>query len=42
MSGIGTAKTVADQLDTLSRLHDEGKLSDEEFAEQKANLLEGA
>lgn len=37
-SGDGT-KTVSEQLDTLSRLHDEGKLSDEEFAAQKAKLL---
>ncbi len=42
MSGIGPTKSVSEQLDTLSRLHDEGKLSDEEFAAQKAKLLEGA
>jgi uncharacterized membrane protein YdbT with pleckstrin-like domain len=34
-------KSVAEQLDTLSRLHDEGKLSDEEFTSQKAKLLGG-
>ncbi len=37
--GAGGTKTVSDQLDTLSRLHDEGKLSDEEFAAQKSKLL---
>jgi hypothetical protein len=32
---------VAEQLDTISRLHDEGKLSDAEFETQKRKLLEG-
>ena len=32
-------ETTADQLKTLSDLHDAGKLSDDEFAAQKAKLL---
>ena len=32
-------ETVASQLDTLSRLHDEGKLTDDEFQSQKNRLL---
>jgi uncharacterized membrane protein YdbT with pleckstrin-like domain len=36
---LGPAKTVAEQLDTISRLHDEGKLTDEEFSAEKAKLL---
>ncbi len=35
-------ESIASQLDTLSRLHDEGKLTDTEFAEQKSKLLGGA
>ena len=31
--------TTADQLEKLSALHDQGKLTDEEFAAQKAKLL---
>ena len=31
--------TVPDQLEKLSKLHDDGKLTDEEFAAQKAKLL---
>lgn len=31
--------TAADQLETLSKLHDQGKLTDEEFATEKARLL---
>ena len=31
--------TAADQLETLSKLHDQGKLTDEEFAAEKAKLL---
>ena len=31
--------STADQLATLSNLHDSGKLTDEEFAAQKAKLL---
>ena len=34
-----TGTSTADQLDTLSRLHDSGKLTDDEFAAQKAKLL---
>jgi len=37
-----TSQSVAEQLDTISRLHDEGKLSDEEFEAQKKKLLEGS
>jgi hypothetical protein len=32
-------ETTADQLNTLSNLHDAGKLTDDEFAAQKAKLL---
>lgn len=35
--GLGVSK--AEQLQILSRLHDEGKLSDEEFSAQKRTLL---
>jgi uncharacterized membrane protein YdbT with pleckstrin-like domain len=41
MSVGGSSQTVAEQLDTISRLHDNGKLTDEEFAAQKAKLLGG-
>ena len=34
-----TGVTAADQLEKLSALHDQGKLTDEEFAGQKAKLL---
>ena len=34
-----TGTSTADQLATLSNLHDSGKLTDEEFAAQKAKLL---
>jgi len=34
-----TGDTTADQLATLSSLHDSGALTDEEFASQKAKLL---
>lgn len=37
--GPGPASTTAGQLDTLSRLHDEGKLTDDEFAAEKRKLL---
>jgi uncharacterized membrane protein YdbT with pleckstrin-like domain len=37
-----TSQSVAEQLDTISRLHDEGKLSDAEFEAQKKKLLEGS
>lgn len=39
MSGTTGQQTVAQQLETISRLHDEGKLSDAEFAAQKQKLL---
>lgn len=39
MSGTTGQQTVAQQLDTISRLHDEGKLSDAEFEAQKRKLL---
>jgi hypothetical protein len=31
--------TAADQLETLSKLHDSGKLTDEEFAAEKKKLI---
>jgi hypothetical protein len=34
-----TGTSTADQLATLSNLHDTGKLTDQEFATQKAKLL---
>jgi hypothetical protein len=34
-----TGTSTADQLATLSNLHDSGKLTDDEFAAQKAKLL---
>lgn len=37
--GVSSSQTVAEQLDTLSRLHDQGKLSDFEFEAQKRKLL---
>jgi uncharacterized membrane protein YdbT with pleckstrin-like domain len=37
-----TAESPASQLATLSRLHDEGKLSDAEFEAEKQKLLGGA
>ena len=36
---VAGTETTADQLKTLSDLHDAGKLSDDEFAAQKARLL---
>ncbi|MCI0425252.1 MAG: PH domain-containing protein [Actinobacteria bacterium] len=36
-----SAESRASQLETLSRLHDEGKLSDEEFEDEKRRLLGG-
>ena len=33
------SETTADQLKTLSELHDSGKLTDDDFAAQKAKLL---
>jgi hypothetical protein len=38
-SADATSTTTADQLAQLSSLHDSGKLSDEEFAASKAELL---
>lgn len=35
------AETIASQLDTISRLHDQGKLTDAEFEAQKNKLLGG-
>ncbi len=37
----GSPESTASQLDRLSRLHDEGKLSDDEFASEKRKLLGG-
>lgn len=37
-----SAESTASQLDLLSRLHDQGKLTDEEFATEKRKLLGGA
>jgi hypothetical protein len=37
-----TEESAASQLATLSRLHDEGKLTDEEFEVQKQRLLGGS
>jgi len=41
--GLGGApeESTASQLDRLSRLHDEGKLTDEEFDQEKKKLLGG-
>lgn len=36
---IGQGKSRAEQLQILSKLHDEGKLSDDEFNAQKAKIL---
>jgi uncharacterized membrane protein YdbT with pleckstrin-like domain len=41
-SVAGSAESTASQLDTLSRLHDEGKLSDAEFEAEKRRLLGGS
>jgi uncharacterized membrane protein YdbT with pleckstrin-like domain len=40
-AGAVSAESRASQLDTLSRLHDEGKLSDTEFETEKRRLLGG-
>ncbi len=37
----GSTESTASQLDRLSRLHDEGKLTDEEFTAEKRKLLGG-
>ena len=39
IKSVAGTETTADQLKTLSDLHDAGKLSDGEFAAQKAKLL---
>ena len=39
IKSVAGTETTAAQLKTLSDLHDAGKLSDEEFATQKAKLL---
>ena len=36
---VAGTETTADQLKTLAELHDAGKLTDDEFAAQKAKLL---
>lgn len=38
----GASQSVAEQLEIISRLHDDGKLSDSEFEAQKRKLLEGS
>ena len=35
------AESTASQLDRLSRLHDEGKLTDDEFESEKTKLIGG-
>jgi hypothetical protein len=35
----GGGGSAADELEKLSKLHDTGKLTDDEFAAQKAKLL---
>ena len=40
--GSRPSQSVAEQLEIISRLHDDGKLSDSEFEAQKRKLLEGA
>jgi hypothetical protein len=37
--GGGGGASAADQLEKLAALHDAGKLTDDEFASQKAKLL---
>ena len=39
--GMVGAESTASQLDTLARLHDEGKLTDEEFEAEKNKLIGG-
>ena len=39
IKGVAGTENTADQLKTLSDLHDAGKLSDDEYASQKAKLL---
>lgn len=40
-AGKSTSESTASQLDRLSRLHDEGKLTDDEFNSEKRKLLGG-
>jgi uncharacterized membrane protein YdbT with pleckstrin-like domain len=40
--GRAPAESAASQLSTLSRLHDEGKLTDAEFEAEKRKLIGGA
>jgi len=40
-SAATVVESTASQLEKLSRLHDQGKLTDEEFAREKAKLLGG-
>jgi putative oligomerization/nucleic acid binding protein len=37
-----TTESIASQLDKLSRLHDEGKLTDVEFETEKNKLIGGS
>ena len=37
--GSRASQSVAEQLEIISRLHDEGKLSDTEFESQKRRIL---
>ncbi|MGD2103307.1 MAG: PH domain-containing protein [Acidimicrobiia bacterium] len=39
---VGRPESTASQLETLSRLHDEGKLTDAEFEAEKEKLIGGA
>jgi uncharacterized membrane protein YdbT with pleckstrin-like domain len=39
--GMIGRESTASQLDTLARLHDQGKLTDEEFEAEKDKLIEG-
>ena len=39
IKSVAGTETTADQLKTLSDLHDAGKLTDDEYASQKAKLL---
>ena len=39
IKSVAGTETTADQLKTLSDLHDAGKLTDDEYAAQKAKLL---
>lgn len=41
VSRAGGGRTIAEQLEILARLHDQGKLTDAEFATEKARVLGG-